>query len=196
MGALLGLAKALGAINAPVLAIGRWIGAGMLGAMTAIILLQVFFRYALGSALAWPEEASRFLMLWTVGLMAPTAFRRSGFVTIDMFVAMLPRRAAALLSMVLMVLMILILVLGVQIAFREVTGIGGRFATDSLWLWLPFVEGNWFKVPKGWMMASMFVGVCLLLSVAVELLVRSVVMLAGGGEDLVEIPDTVVLGSE
>ena len=32
--------------------------------MTAIVLAQVFFRYGLGDALTWSEEASRFLMVW------------------------------------------------------------------------------------------------------------------------------------
>jgi TRAP-type C4-dicarboxylate transport system permease small subunit len=196
VGALLGLARALGAIIAPVLTVGRWIGGALLGAMTVIILLQVFFRYVLGSALAWPEEASRFFMLWSCGLMAPTAFRRGGFVAIEMFVAMLPRRLAALLYTALLALVIVILLTAVQIAFREVTGLGGRFATDSLWLWLPGVEGNWFKVPKAWMMTSMLVGVALLLVVSVELLVRSVIVFLGHGDDLAAIPDTVVLGSE
>jgi TRAP-type C4-dicarboxylate transport system permease small subunit len=196
MGAVLGLARVLGAINAPVLTAGRWLGGLCMGAMTLIILVQVFCRYLLGAALAWPEEAARFLMLWAVGLMAATAFRRGGFAAIEMFVAMLPRRLAGLLSAVLLLLVILVLAVALRIGFGEVTGIGGRFATDSLWLPAPWTDGGWFKVPKGWMMASMLVGVCLLLAVAVELFVRSLAGALGWARDLPEIPDTVVLGAE
>lgn len=39
----------------------------LLGAITAIILLSVFYRYVLGNALSWSEEAGRFLVVF-VGL--------------------------------------------------------------------------------------------------------------------------------
>jgi TRAP-type C4-dicarboxylate transport system permease small subunit len=74
--ALLALCNGLGLFNGAILALGRWIGALCLGLMVIVILTQVFFRYVLQSALPWPEETSRFLMLWSTGLMAPTAFRR------------------------------------------------------------------------------------------------------------------------
>ena len=50
------------------------------GALVLAILVQVVFRYGFNNALPWPDEAARFCMLWMTGLMAPTAFRRGGFV--------------------------------------------------------------------------------------------------------------------
>lgn len=73
---LLAICTGLGLVNGALLAAGRAVGALCLGLMVVTILIQVFFRYVLDSALPWPEEASRFLMLWSTGLMAPTAFRR------------------------------------------------------------------------------------------------------------------------
>ena len=35
-----------------------------LSAMVIIVLLQVFFRFILNNALPWPEEISRYLMVW------------------------------------------------------------------------------------------------------------------------------------
>ena len=98
-GVLLGLTKALGSVNAACLTLGRGLGAVCMAAMVAIILAQVFFRYVVGNALAWPEEAARFLMLWAAGLMIATAFRRGGFVSIDMLVRLLPRALASALSL-------------------------------------------------------------------------------------------------
>jgi TRAP-type C4-dicarboxylate transport system permease small subunit len=193
MGGLLALAHGLGAVNGAVLALGRWLGAICMGAMTVIILMQVFYRYVLGNALAWPEEASRFLMLWVVGLMAATAWRRGGFVAIDMLIAVLPRRLATFIAMVFLVLIGLTLVMAVEIGWRQVTGIGGRSATDSLWL--PTPDG-WWKLPKWTMMSSMVVCVAMLLMVTVEHFLRSLVVLLGGAASLQEIPETVVLGSE
>jgi len=39
----------------------------LLAAITAIILVSVFYRYVLGNALSWSEEAGRFLVVF-VGL--------------------------------------------------------------------------------------------------------------------------------
>jgi TRAP-type transport system small permease protein len=193
--ALLALCNGLGLINGPLLALGRWIGAICLGLMVLAILAQVFYRYVLNNALPWPEEASRFLMLWSTGLMAPTAFRRGGFVAIDMVVRMLPRAVATLLSVFLMGVTILVLWIALGIGWSEVTGIGGRFETDSLWIPASLDLSVWMKVPKGWMMASLLVGVALLLAVAIELALRNIYALIRGPDGLRDIPETVMLGS-
>lgn len=195
MGVILGLTNGLGAVNAALLALGRWIGAACLGLMVVVILVQVFFRYVVGLALPWPEEASRFLMLWSTALMAPTAFRRGGFVAIDMVVRFLPRALAAALSVVLMVTAITVLWVALGIGWSEVTGIGGRFEMDALRVPAALDLSVWVKVPKAAMMASLLVGIALLLSVAAELALRNFFALVRGAEGLNAIPETVTLGS-
>lgn len=195
MTALLAICHGLGLINGALLALGRWIGAIGMGLMVVAILTQVFFRYALNNALPWPEEASRFLMLWSTALMAPTAFRRGGFVAIDMVVRLLPRLVATGLSVFLMAVTILVLWIALGIGWSEVTGLGGRFETDSLRVPVSLDLSVWMKVPKSWMMASLLVGVALLLLVAVELALRNLYALIRGPEGLRDIPDTVMLGS-
>jgi TRAP-type transport system small permease protein len=94
-----------------------------------------------------------------------------------------------------MVVTILVLWTALGIGWSEVTGIGGRFETDSLWLPGSLDLSVWFKVPKSWMMAALLVGVALLLAVAVELALRNIYALIRGPEGLRDIPDTVMLGS-
>lgn len=195
MTALLAICNGLGLMNGALLALGRWIGAVCLGLMVVVILTQVFFRYVVNNALPWPEEASRFLMLWSTGLMAPTAFRRGGFVAIDMIVRMLPRLVATGLSIFLMAVTILVLWISLGIGWSEVTGIGGRFETDSLRVPVSLDLSVWMKVPKSWMMASLLVGVALLMLVAIELALRNLYALVRGPDGLRDIPDTVMLGS-
>ncbi|WP_333868589.1 TRAP transporter small permease [Cypionkella sp.] len=196
MSALLGLTNGLGAVNAALLTLGRRLGAFCVALMVVAILLQVFFRYVLSSALPWPEEAARFLMLWMAGLMAPTAFRRGGFVSIEMLVRFLPRRPAALLTILLLLLSLAVLVIGLQIGWSETTGLGGRFATDSLSVPNSLDLSTWVKVPKAWMMASLVVGLGLLISVCVELILRATATLFGQEAQLVLIADAAVMGSE
>jgi TRAP-type transport system small permease protein len=193
--ALLAICNGLALINGALLALGRWIGAVCLGLMVVVILTQVFFRYVLNNALPWPEEASRFLMLWSTGLMAPTAFRRGGFIAIDMVIRMLPRVVATGLSIFLMAVTILVLWIALGIGWSEVTGLGGRFETDSLRVPVSLDLAIWMKVPKSWMLASLLVGVALLLLVAVELALRNLFALIRGPAGLRTIPDTFMLGS-
>lgn len=193
---LVAVCNGLGLMNAGLLAVARWAGALCMAGMVIVILLQVFCRYVLGSALAWPEEASRFMMLWATGLMAPTAFRRGGFVAIDMVVRLLPQVVATLLAMVLLMMAGLVIWIGLGIAWSEVTGLGGRFQTDSLRVPVSLDLSVWAKVPKSAMMASMLVGLALLFSVAVELFLRNLASLLGGAEGLSDIPDRVILGAE
>lgn len=195
MTALLAICNGLGLINGALLAFGRWIGAVCLGLMVVAILTQVFFRYILNNALPWPEEASRFLMLWSTALMAPTAFRRGGFVAIDMVIRMLPRMVATGLSVFLMAVTMLVLWIALGIGWSEVTGLGGRFETDSLRVPVSLDLATWMKVQKSWMMASLLVGVALLLLVAIELALRNIYALIRGPEGLRDIPDAVMLGS-
>lgn len=194
MGLIVAICNGLGLINGALLAAGRGIGAVCMALMVIVILLQVFFRYVLGNALAWPEEASRFLMLWATGLMAPTAFRRGGFVAIDMVIRLLPRMVATGLSVLLLGMTLLVLWVALGIGWSEVTGLGGRFETDSLRVPASLDLSVWIKVPKAWMMASLLVGVGLLFLVALELFLRNLVTLAGRRDGLREIPQTVVLG--
>ncbi len=186
---LLGLLTPLRLLNDVVLAAGRALGVAALAVMVAAILVQVFYRYVLNNALPWPDEAARFLMLWMTGLMAPTAFRRGGFVAIDMVVRMLPARVAALLSLALLLLTLTVLLVAFRIGWAEVTGIGGRFMTTSLYY--PTGTG-WAKVPRAWMMMSLHVGVTLMLLVNAEMILRSVIALFGGADRLPAIPGAVV----
>jgi len=192
MGLLLTVLAPLAWVNSVLLKIGRAIGILAIAAMVAAILIQVVARYIFNNALPWPDEAARFCMLWMTGLMAPTAFRRGGFVALDMISGFLPKTVSALLSLLLLVISIAILIVALPIGFSEVTGFGGKFATASLYLpismgfvessWIPFDE--WFRVPRSWMMLSLLVGVVLLLMVNVELILRSIISIFGGSDRL------------
>lgn len=181
MGLLLTVLAPISAVNAFVLRIGRGIGIIAIAFMVAAILIQVVARYVFNNALPWPDEAARFCMMWMTGLMAPTAFRRGGFVALDMISGFMSKRVAAMLGLILLLISIMILIVAVQIGYKEVTGFGGRFATASLYL--PTFDG-WFRVPRSWMMLSLLVGVVLLLVVNIELILRSIVTMLGGGDKL------------
>lgn len=196
MGALLAAARLLNGILTPLLAAGRWIGVLAIAVMVIVILIQVFCRYVLNSALPWPDEAARFCMLWMAGLMAPTAFRAGSFVAIDTIEAVLPKTAIRLLSLFLLCVSLAVLVIAVQIGWKEVNGIGGRFATASLYLPTSISFDSWYRIPRSWMMTSLLVGIALLILVNIELLIRGLARLFGRGAELPQLPGTIASGAE
>ncbi|MBD0866020.1 MAG: TRAP transporter small permease [Rhodobacteraceae bacterium] len=186
---MLAVTTRLGFVNQAVLTVGRAIGMAAVVAMVIAILIQVFFRHVLNNALPWPDEAARFCMLWMTGLMAPEAFRRGGFVAIDMVPRLLSALLGNLLNLFLLLLSLIVLVVAIQIGWAEVTGFGGRFATAALYVPISLDFDVWYRVPRSWMMMSIFVGGVLLASVNIELILRAIVSLLGGGDCLPEIVD-------
>ena len=57
----------------------------LLVAGAAVALLQVFFRYALNNALAWPEELAQWMFVWAVFMGAGITAGRRGHICIETF---------------------------------------------------------------------------------------------------------------
>ena len=180
MSLLHGLLWPLQTWNDIVLKIGRWVSIVAIGLMVVAILIQVFFRYILNNALPWPDEAARFMMLWMTGLMAPMAYRRGGFVAIDMLVEALPKGLGAILSLILLLISGFVLAFAIPIGIGEITGFSAKFATASLHIPTALDFSEWLRVPRWWMMLSLLVGVVLLMIVNIELILRTVITLLGG----------------
>ena len=107
--------------------------------MVLVILLQVFFRYILNNALPWPDELARFLMLWMTGLIAPSAYRWGGFVSIEMLPQLLPKIIESLLVILLLSLSLVILIIGFQLGLQHVK-IGWIFNSSSIKIPLNLIE--------------------------------------------------------
>lgn len=183
MALLFWLLRPLQLVNSFILKLGRGFAIFALGLMVIVILLQIFMRYTLNNALPWPEEAARFLMLWMTGLIAPSAYRRGGFVAIDMFERAIPKRAAALLMLALTLVGLMVLIVGIQIGYKHVNS-GWLFSSSSLKIPLALVGGTTVKVKLAWMYMSLWVGIILLTLVNIELLLRAIIGLFGGGDRL------------
>lgn len=187
MNPIQGLLQPLSWINERVLKFGRALGIVAIAVMVAVTILQVICRYGFNNALAWPDEAARFCMLWMTALMAPTAFRRGGFVAIDILPALLPATPLRVLQLVLLTLSMLVLLVALRIGWNEVWGLGGRFASASLFIPVSWDFSQWYRVPRLWMMLSIPVGLVLLIAVNLELILRCLAQLLGA-RDLPPIP--------
>lgn len=183
MTALLGLLAPIQFFNDHVLRVGRGLAVAAIALMVVFILVQVFCRYVLNNALPWPDEAARFMMLWMTGLIAPSAYRRGGFVAIDMFERALPRPIAAITGLFLLTVSLAVLVVGVQLGYNHVNS-GWLFASSSLKVPLDLIGMKAIKIKLAWMYMSLFVGLVLLTIVNIELILRALISFMGGEKRL------------
>ena len=182
------LLKGLVGFNTIILRLGRKLAWIAIGLMVIIILIQVFFRYGLNSALPWPDEAARFLMLWMTGFIAPSAYRWGGFVSIDMLLSRLPSRMGNIASLMLLMISLLVLVIGLQFGLKHVES-GWLFSSSSLKWPLHLIGMEATRVKLAWMYMSLPVGLALMTLVNVELIIKKFLRLWNPDLELPMDPD-------
>jgi TRAP-type C4-dicarboxylate transport system permease small subunit len=192
MTVILALLRPLAAINTLLLRMGRNFAWVAMGLMVLVIILQVFFRYILGNALAWPDEGARFLMLWMTAMIAPTAYRWGGFVSIEMIKDLLPGRVAGFLGLLLLAVSLTVLVYGFQLGLNHVKS-GWLFNSSSLKLPLEFAGLGLVRVKLAWMYMSLPVGLALMTLVNIELCLREIAGLIDPDAELPEDHDRIIV---
>ena len=195
---MLGLLRPLERLNTALLSVGRIIAIAALAVMVCLILGQIFFRYALNSPPNWTEEGARFGMLWLTGLMAPMAYRRGGFVAIDMLERALPKLAAGLLALALLAISLWVLIIAWDKGLNNhVDSLSGRGCSSSLrWPFGIEIGKCGAKFANQYQYAALWVGINLLILVNIELMIRGMVALAGGGGPPAPGPDGDMAGAE
>ena len=160
-------------INTLFLRIGRQFAWIAILLMVIVILIQVFFRYVLNNALPWPDEVARFLMLWMTGLIAPSAYRWGGFVSIDLLERFLPKLVSTLLTLFLLILSLFVLVIGLELGLKHINA-GWIFNSSSIKIPFNLIGGKAEPIKLAWMYMSLPVGIVFLISVNIELILRNI----------------------
>ena len=87
--------------------ISSYIPMALLGIMSIVVWLEVFFRYVLRSPISWAPETARYIFIWIVFLGAFLAFRRGSHLKMDILVRFLPERVTARLNLITDVLTVI-----------------------------------------------------------------------------------------
>lgn len=72
----------------------RFVAGGLLIAVFAIIIFQVFTRYALNMPLPWSEEVARLLVVWLTFVGAGFVASRNAHIAVDILAVYLPKKIA------------------------------------------------------------------------------------------------------
>lgn len=153
-------AGGLARINQGLLSLCRVVTVALCAALTAVVAVGVFYRYVLNDALSWSEEVAKFTMVWLTFTGAPLALVAGGHVAIEMLPRLLPRRARHLL---------LALVLAAVVATLAMLVWWG---TAFAWNGRTQVAAMLGDVSMAWVFASIPIGSLIMLSIALEQLLR------------------------
>lgn len=91
-----------------------------------IICLQVFFRFVLNNALPWPEEASRFLMIWALFIGGAYAFLENDHASITFLSKRFPSKIANLIKIFNNALIIFFFSAIIYGGYQQMTLLGGH----------------------------------------------------------------------
>lgn len=154
----------LARLNIRLTRLTKYLALTAVGVMTAVILLQVFFRYVLNNSLPWSEELARYLMVWMTFLALPVVSRENQHAALEIVLGSLPGRLNALLQLVIYLLIGLVLVYafsrGLDFALK-----GQRMLATAL------------PITKFWSYVAMPIGFGLMMLVYLELALRSIASL-------------------
>ena len=170
-------------INTFILRIGRQLAWIAILLMVIVIIIQVFFRYVLNNALPWPDEVARFFMLWMTGLIAPSAYRWGGFVSIDMFQRFLPKILSNILIFLILLVSLTVLLIGFEMGLKHIN-VGWIFSSSSIKIPFSLVGGKTEAMKLAWMYMSLPVGIFLLILVNIELALRNILSFFNSKIDL------------
>ena len=160
-------------INTFILRIGRQLAWIAILLMVIVIIIQVFFRYVLNNALPWPDEVARFLMLWMTGLIAPSAYRWGGFVSIDMLQRFLPKILSNILVFLILIISLTVLLIGFEMGLKHINA-GWIFSSSSIKLPYSLLGGKTEAMKLAWMYMSLPIGILLLILVNIELTLKTI----------------------
>ena len=160
-------------INTFFLRIGRQIAWIAILLMVIVIIIQVFFRYVLNNALPWPDEVARFLMLWMTGLIAPSAYRWGGFVSIDMLQRFLPKILSNILVFLILIISLTVLLIGFEMGLKHINA-GWIFSSSSIKIPYSLLGGKTEAMKLAWMYMSLPIGILLLISVNIGLTLKTI----------------------
>jgi len=154
------LIDGLGRGNDAVLVLCRYAVIGLVAVIAVMLAAGVFYRYVLNDALAWSEEAAKYLMVWLTFTGAPIALRHGGHVNIDILLRIVPARVQQVLHLVIFAIVAAVMLILLGYGFKMAL-LGLRQVASS------------FHLSMVYMYAAVPVGSLIMLSLSVELMLRA-----------------------
>jgi TRAP-type transport system small permease protein len=103
-----------------------WIAFGFFWALSLVIFLQFFTRYALNDSASWTEEIARYLLICTTFIGAAIGVRKNNHIQVDFLYRILPARLMRVMSILVDIARIAFLGYATWLTFQLLMRIGGQ----------------------------------------------------------------------
>jgi TRAP-type transport system small permease protein len=113
-------------INIGVYRFEEWIAFVFFWALTGVIFLQFFTRYALNDSASWTEEIARYLLICITFIGAAIGVRKNNHIQVDFLYRILPKPLMRVMSVLVDIVRILFLGYATWLTFQLLTRIGGQ----------------------------------------------------------------------
>jgi TRAP-type C4-dicarboxylate transport system permease small subunit len=126
----------------------KWVLFLIIGTMTVVVLLGVFFRYILKAPLPWSEELARYLMIWGVSLGASVAFREGSHIAVTILVDKLHGLSEKIIlkisQIIIFIFVSIVMVEGFILAFKVSSQTSPAMEISMKWPYLSIPIGCLF----------------------------------------------------
>lgn len=125
----------------------KWAVTALLGIMTVVVFLQVFFRFVVKGSLPWSEELARYVMVWAVFFGASMGAKSGAHIGVEAFVNLFPvglKRAMIIVSAVFtQIFCVFVFVLSLQVVIRiyEMEQVSPAMEIPMYWAYLAVPVG-------------------------------------------------------
>ncbi len=109
------IARSLARIDSTLVRGEIWAAGILAGVMVAVIFLQVVFRYALQSSLAWSEELGRYLLVWVAMIGASIGVQKRTHFGLEILKKALPEKMqSSLLAVISFMMLVFCIILSIE----------------------------------------------------------------------------------
>ena len=90
----------LSKVNSYICFLCKWISGVLLSAMVLLMVVQVFFRYALNQPLGFPELISTWMLVWVIILAGSIEYRDNKMISVNIIKNKLPNKIKNYLDLI------------------------------------------------------------------------------------------------
>ncbi len=120
----------------------------LVGFLTVLVLVTVFFRYVFGIGIGWSDELARYVNVWMALFGASVAFKYGEHVGIEFFRNFLPDKALRIFKFLVNLVMLVLLCIAEYYCFQYF--MKSRAVTPAM------------QIPYNWIQSSLFVGLAIM----------------------------------
>ena len=122
------------------------VGIISIAGVSLVAIVQVFFRYIIGSSLVWSEELMRYVMIWGVFLLSGLAYSRGEMIGFTLLIDAVPpwlKRPLKLVTRLAIIALLLVVAwYGVEFAWRTRHDISTGLQVSMFWIHLSIPVGS------------------------------------------------------